>query len=164
MFRRGGRSGGLGLGEIDLELDRDLVLQLERAEEATVRLDPEGRLLHGSGSPVPAGSGPGIRQRYRPDPGSDICSRTGCVLPLIVSVPSIAPPLAPKRLIFDEAKLAVELPRMLVICFLISRRSPSVSGLAPPDPSRTSSEPRSRSALTCAAVTPPASSAGTSTC
>src|ERR1700678_2391086 len=65
MFRRGGRSGGLGLGEIDLELDRDLVLQLERAEEATVRLDPEGRLLHGSGSPVPAGSGLGYLQPDR---------------------------------------------------------------------------------------------------
>src|SRR6266851_646378 len=102
--------------------------------------------------------------RYRPGPASVTCSRTGCVLPLSVSVPSIAPPLAPERMIRDEVKLAVASPRIALICFLMSRRSPSLSGLAPPVPSRTSSEPRSSSAVTLAAVTPPSSSAGTSTC
>ncbi len=33
---------GAGLGQIHLELHHDLVLELERAEEAAVRLDPEG--------------------------------------------------------------------------------------------------------------------------
>ena len=67
-------------------------------------------------------------------------------------------------MIREEVKLAVPPPRIPLMVFLISRRSPSVSGLAPPVPSRTSSEPRSSSALTVAAVRPPSSSAGTSTC
>ena len=65
-------------------------------------------------------------------------------------------------MIREEAKLALPLPRIPPICFLISRRSRSVSGRAPPVPSRTSSEPRSSSALTVAADWPPSLSAGTS--
>src|SRR5208282_1502240 len=99
--------------------------------------------------------------RYRPGPGTVTCSRAGWVFPFRVAVPSIAPPLAPEAMIRDEAKVAVAPPRMFSICFLIWARSPSVSGLAPPVPSRTSSEPRSRSAVTVAAVRPPSSSAGT---
>src|SRR5450755_10699 len=102
--------------------------------------------------------------RYRPSPGEFTCSRTGCVWPLKVSEPSTAPPLAPKRTARDEVKLAEPSPRIPLMVFLMSLRSPSLSGLAPPVPSRTSSEPRSRSAVTLAAVTPPASSSGTSTC
>ncbi len=102
--------------------------------------------------------------RYRPGPGSDTCSRTGSLCPLRVNVPSTAPPLEPKRTILEEVKLAVPVPRMELICFLISPRSRSLRGLAPPVPSRTSSEPRSNSAFTVAAVTPPAASSGTSTC
>jgi len=102
--------------------------------------------------------------RYRPDPGSDTCSRTGSLCPLSVNVPSTAPPLEPKRTILEEVKVAVPVPRIELICFLISPRSRSLRGLAPPVPSRTSSEPRSKSACTVAALTPPASSSGTSTC
>jgi hypothetical protein len=74
----------------------------------------------------------------------------------------MAPPVAPVRMIRDEVKLAVPSPRMPLTVFLMSARSESVSGLTPPVPSRTASEPRSRSAETVAAVTPPASSGGTS--
>src|SRR5580704_5709477 len=102
--------------------------------------------------------------RYRPGPGSDTCSRTGSLWPLRVNVPSTAPPLEPKRTILEEVKLAVPVPRMELICFLISPRSRSLRGLAPPVPSRTSSEPRSNSAFTVAALTSPAASSGTSTC
>lgn len=36
------RVGGSGLGQVYLELHHDLIFELERAEEAAVRLDPEG--------------------------------------------------------------------------------------------------------------------------
>src|ERR1700722_12885425 len=54
-----GRSRGRGFREGDLELDADLVLELERAEEADVGLDPEARLDHGGRAAVPAGPGLG---------------------------------------------------------------------------------------------------------
>ena len=51
-------------------------------------------------------------------------------------------------MIRDELKLAVPRPRILPAVFRMSRRSLSLSGLAPPVPSRTASEPRSSSAVT----------------
>ena len=161
-----GRFGPLNLGEIHLELDHDLVAELERAEEAGVRLDPETRLSQRRAPPVPAGAGVGdlqpgrLRLAVEGDSALDGAAGPG-------GLGGVVPPGAdsePAGMIRDEAKLAVPPPRIPPICFLISRRSRSVSGTAPPVPSRTSSEPRSSSALTWAAAWPPSSSAGTSTC
>src|SRR5438105_15932075 len=58
-------SEGLGSGEIHLELDHDLVLELERAEEAGVRLDPEPGLGQGRAPPVPSRAGIGQLQPGR---------------------------------------------------------------------------------------------------
>src|SRR5579863_2091544 len=55
--QRAGWSGGRGTSrrESYLELHADLVLELERAEEPDVWLDPEPGLDHGGRAPVPAG-------------------------------------------------------------------------------------------------------------
>src|SRR6266513_2576658 len=59
----GGLAGGpLSLGQVDLELDHDLVLELQRAEEAGVRLDPEPGLGQRHAPPVPPGAGIGQLQ------------------------------------------------------------------------------------------------------
>ena len=57
-------------------------------------------------------------------------------------------------MIRDEVKRAVPRPRILPAVFRMSRRSLSLSGLAPPVPSSTASDPRSSSAVTSAAATP----------
>src|SRR5207247_5675191 len=56
---------GFDLGQVYLELDHDLVLELERAEEAGVRLDPEPGLGQGHAPPVVAGAGIGHLQPGR---------------------------------------------------------------------------------------------------
>src|SRR5581483_6830486 len=70
-------------------------------------------------------------------------SRSGIVRPRYVTLPSTA--LSATRV---EVNVADPAPRIFDMVFSMSARSLAVSGLAPPVPSRTASDPRSSSAVT----------------